>query len=234
VRLLVTRPEPDASDLAARLRALGHTVLIQPMMRIEFADEPAVLPEPAAIVVTSRNAARALGGWRRAVAWRALPVFAVGEATARMAGTVGFSDVRIGSGDVAALAAMVRATGVAGPILYPAARDRSADLKRLLAPLTVVTVDAYRGVAASRLDSELTEAIAAGTIDGALFFSRRTAAIFADLVAVAGVAAGLRRTTLFVLSAAVAEPLGVLNAGAVAVAERPEEKALLALVPPAV
>ncbi|MCG8401015.1 MAG: uroporphyrinogen-III synthase, partial [Firmicutes bacterium] len=34
MRLLVTRPEPDAEALAERLRALGHEVLVAPMLPV--------------------------------------------------------------------------------------------------------------------------------------------------------------------------------------------------------
>jgi len=231
VRLLVTRPQPDATALAERLAARGHEVIVQPMMHVEFADEPTAPEAPAAILVTSRNAVRALSRWRRADAWRVLPAYTVGAATATAMREAGFDDVHAGPGGVASLVAMVRAAAPAGPILYPAARHRTADLAALLSPLEVVTVEAYRGIAAEALAADVTTAIATGRLDGALFFSRRTAAIFAGLAASAGVAAGLGQTTLFALSPAVAEPLAGLSAAGVVIADRPDEDALLALIP---
>ncbi|MEX0852723.1 MAG: uroporphyrinogen-III synthase, partial [Bauldia sp.] len=93
MRLLVTRPEPDAGETAGRLGGLGHAVVIQPMTRIVFSPEPVDWPEPAALVLTSRNAVRGLERWPRAKAWRNLPVFAVGASTAELARRVGFTDV---------------------------------------------------------------------------------------------------------------------------------------------
>ena len=69
MRLLALRPEPDASETALRLRRLGHTVRVEPMLTVEFRPEPADLPEPAAILFTSRNAVRALDRWPRTAAW---------------------------------------------------------------------------------------------------------------------------------------------------------------------
>lgn len=235
MRLLVTRPEPDASETAERLRGLGHTVVIQPMMRIAFSPEPARLPAPAAILFTSRNAVRAVEHWSAAGAWRRLPAYAVGKATAALARDIGFTDVRVGSGDAAALTDLVRADfDKAGAILYPAARDRSADVAGMLAGFNVLTVEAYRGVAATRIDDAIAAAIRSATIDGVLFFSRRTAAIFADLVSAAGVALNLRRVTFFTLSAAVAEPLARLQPAEIVIAARPDDDSLVALIPPAV
>ena len=235
MRLLVTRPEPDANETAGRLRALGHTVLIAPMMRIAFAPEPAGLAPPAALLLTSRNAVRALERWPSADAWRRLPAYAVGGATAALARDTGFTDVREGGGDAAALANLVRADfdKATGQILYPAGRDRSADVAGTLAGFTVTTVEAYRAVAATQLDPTIAAAIKSATIDGALFFSRRTATILADLVNAAGVGEGLRRAVFFALSAVVAEPLVGLQPADIAVAARPDEESLLALVPPA-
>lgn len=67
MRIVVTRAEADADQLAARLEALGHEVVRCPLIRIEpLGDEPI---DPAAydwVVVTSRNGARELA--RRLVA----------------------------------------------------------------------------------------------------------------------------------------------------------------------
>lgn len=236
MRLLVTRPQPDADETAGRLRALGHAVLVAPMTRIALSPEPANLTAPAAVLLTSRNAVRALQGWPSADAWRRLPAYAVGGATAALARDIGFTDVHEGNGDAAALAKLVRAdfAKAAGQILYPAGRDRSADLAGMLAGFTVTTVEAYRGIAATQLDHTMATAIKSAAIDGGLFFSRRTATIFADLVNAAGVGEGLRRAVFFALSAAVAEPLAHLRPADIAVAARPDEESLLALVAPAV
>ncbi len=78
---------------------------------------------------------RALEGWPSARAWRGLPAYAVGGTTAALARAAGFRDVRTGAGDVAALADLVRADfdAGAGTILYPAGRDRAADVAAMLA-----------------------------------------------------------------------------------------------------
>ncbi len=232
MRLIVTRPEPDASETAGRLRALGHSVQVAPMMWIEWAPQPTGLVAPAAIALTSRNAVRALADWPSAQGWRRLPVYAVGEATAALARAGGFGDVRVGDGDAAGLVRLVRADfdKTAGAILHPAGRDRSADLAQMLAGFTVTTVEAYRAVAVPALDPATVEAIASSAVDGVLFFSRRTAAIFADLVEAAGIAKGLAGTTLFALSQAVAAPLVRLRSAAIKTAARADEDSLMATI----
>ena len=66
MRLLVTRPEPDAECTAAALRARGHIVLVAPLLRIETMENAEIGPGPfAAILVTSANAAPAIVAHRR-------------------------------------------------------------------------------------------------------------------------------------------------------------------------
>jgi uroporphyrinogen-III synthase len=234
MRLLVTRPEPEASDLARTLTGMGHQVIVQPLVRMEPNPEPAGLPQPSAIVVTSRNGVRALVGWQVSQSWRGTRIYAVGTATAEAAGDAGFTDVRAGGGDVTALAELIRddfdRTG--GMILYPAARDRSADLAALLPGYAVRTVEAYRAEAVAAFDRPALEALRGGGLDGVLLFSRRTAQTFARLVTEAGVRAGLTGVRLYCLSAQVAEPVAGL-AGGILIAADPHENALLALLDPA-
>ena len=60
MRLLVTRPEPDAAQFKERLAALGHAGLVAPLISIEFAKGQIPLNGVQALVATSRNALRAL------------------------------------------------------------------------------------------------------------------------------------------------------------------------------
>lgn len=235
MRLLVTRPEPDATTTAARLASLGHEVMVQPMMRVEFNASPEEPGRPAAILVTSRNALRALGGWPQTSGWMDVPVYVVGKASEALAWKMGFADVRTADGDAAALADRVRGEVApdAGDLLYPAARDRAIELAAFLADHSIVTVEAYRGVAAEALDVGVVDVIRGAGLDGILFMSRRTASIFADLAARAGVADSLNRTTFYALSQTAAEPLGTIGARDIRIAARPDEDSLIALVAPA-
>jgi uroporphyrinogen-III synthase len=235
MRVLVTRPEPDASATAGRLAALGHAVDVAPMMTTVFAPEPAGLAPPSAFLFTSRNAVRALARWPSARAWRALPVCVVGGATAALARAAGYTDVRVAGGNAAALADLARAdlAGCKGTILYPAAHDRAADLAAMLDGFAVETVEAYRAVAATGIERGIADLIRAGAIEGATFFSPRSASIFVDLIGQARLRDGLRGCRLFALSEAVARPLAALPAAGTSIAARPDEESLFALLPPA-
>ncbi len=231
MHLLVTRPQPDATATARRLAAIGHTVTIEPMLSIVLNDPPGDLPAPAGLIVTSRNGVRALQTWPQAAGWRDVPLFAVGEATAHDARAAAFRDVTAGTGEGAALVRLVGAIlpKDRGPVIYAAARDLSGNLAERLeeAGYDLQMVEAYRAEPAERLSPALTAALAAGTIDGALFYSRRTAETFRDLVA----GRAIRLAHIFALSEQVAGPLHGL-ARMLQVAPRPDEASLLSLIPP--
>src|SRR5690606_34319874 len=61
MRVLVTRPEPDARQEADALRARGYEPVLAPLLDIEFLKGVSLdLDGAQAVVITSRNALRAL------------------------------------------------------------------------------------------------------------------------------------------------------------------------------
>lgn len=80
MRVIVTRPERQAEELAERLRALGHDVVLFPLVRVEpVGDEPIDVTPYDWVVVTSANGARELG---RRLSGRPRQLAAIGPATA--------------------------------------------------------------------------------------------------------------------------------------------------------
>lgn len=234
MRVLVTRPEPDATETTEKLRALGHDPVVAPLLKIVFAPPPDDLPEPGAIILTSRNGARALSHWPQAARWLDLPVFVTGHATAEAARRIGFRDVRSAGGAAADLADLIKLKigNAVRSILFPAARDRSdAFLNDLRAAGYVTcTVEAYYAEMETAIDPAVVDAIRTGSIDGILFYSRRTAVAFRTLAEREGFAKDLKGVAFFVLSERVAAPLRDLTA-TIYLAEHPDEGRLLALLP---
>ena len=233
MRLLLTRPEPDAQRTAAALRAQGHDVIAAPVLRIVPAADAQIGAGPwAAILITSANAAHAVAAHARGTPLRALPVFAVGRRSAEAMAAAGFADVTSADGNVTDLARLVAARmQPAAPLLYLAGEDRSGDLAGDLRAhgFAVETVAIYRTIAASSLPPSAAQALASG-IDGVLHFSRRSAEVFVEAARAAGVLESALQATHFCLSAPIAAPLALAGAADVRVAERPSEALLLALI----
>lgn len=102
--LVLLRPEPGLGASAATVRALGLTVIECPL----FVVEPLAWQAPPAeqfdaLLLTSANAVRHAGDGL--AGYRALPVLAVGDATAEAARAAGLVVERVGDGGVTDLLA---------------------------------------------------------------------------------------------------------------------------------
>ena len=94
----ITRAEPGASATAARVRALGWEAVVAPLIEIHPLEPKIDLAGVGALAFTSAAGGRRLR--RASPAERRLPVFAVGEATARAAREAGFAEVVSADGDM--------------------------------------------------------------------------------------------------------------------------------------
>jgi uroporphyrinogen-III synthase len=232
MRVLVTRPQPDADSLAREVAALGHEAVVEPLF--DIVPVPAKVPEIAiaASLLTSRNAARHLGALAGREGLLAKPVYCVGAASAAAARAAGFADVREAAGDGAALVAAVIADPPARPgaLLHLRGRHTRGVVAAALteAGHTVAAVTIYASEARPALSPATVRALAAGEIGAAVLFSPRAAFVFAGLLARAGLTAPGGFAALC-LSPAVAEALGPLGAE-IRVAGAPTRAALLALL----
>src|SRR5882672_7209693 len=236
MRILVTRPEPDAERTAQKLRVRGCDALLGPVLRIKHVDQADLGAGPwDAAAMTSANAAHALERHSRRLEMTRLPVLTVGRRTAETARAVGFTDIASANGNEQALAHLIGTHVARGNmILYLAGEDRAGDLAIAVAPhgVRVETIVVYRAVAAERLPDAAAAALRAKEVNGVLHFSRRSAVIYLDCARAAGVLDSALQPFHYCLSKAVAEPLMAAGASRVMVAQSPEENALLELVAP--
>ena len=210
MRLLVTRPDPQGEQTAAAFRACGHEVTIAPLLRIETLQTDFGSGPWTAVVVTSANAIRAMVTHRRHAEVSALPMFVVGQRTAQVARDAGFANGVSADGDAGDLAALIARNLPAGSsLLYLAGEDRATDLAAVLTPagISVQTAVIYRAIAQEALSDDALERLTAGTIDGVLHFSRRSAAAFVSAARASARWSNSLKCHHFCLSMQVAEPL---------------------------
>jgi len=233
MRLLVTRPEPDAARTATALRARGHSVVIAPLLRIEPLAGAAIGAGPwAAVLVTSANIAHAIAGHARRADLTHLPVFAVGERSAHAMRALGCTHVISAGGNAGDLARIVAAhLNPPARLLYLAGEHRSGDLGGELRTkgFAVEIAAVYRAVTADILPLEAAAALAGG-LDGVLHFSRRSAEAYVEAARAADLLESALRPAHFCLSAQVAAPLQSAGGRLVRVARQPTEAALLDLI----
>ncbi|MBC7952056.1 MAG: uroporphyrinogen-III synthase [Rhodospirillaceae bacterium] len=228
---LVTRPREDSEGVARELAARGVDVVIEPLLDIVPVAAHVDIDGVQGILATSANGVRALA---RVLADRTMPVWAVGDASARVARELGYTTVESAGGDVDTLAALVmdRCKPEAGAFLHAAGTVTAGDLAGRLeaAGFTVRRVVLYEARTATVLSASLTDALSRQGVQVALFFSPRTAATFATLVRAAGLTHATGRIIALALSPAVAAALAALPWADIRVAAAPTQTALLALL----
>lgn len=232
MRMLVTRPEPEATETAGRLTALDIEAELLPLL--ERKTLFGSLPEPAgfaAMALSSANALAALSERGVIETYHGLKVFAVGHRTAETARRHGFRDVVSAGGALGDLAELLIHAGLKGPVFYPAARDQSGDLAKSLAPhgVMVVTARVYEMNDAAVLDEDVVTRLASGSFGAALFYSRRTAAAFVRRLASRIDREVAVRLGMLCLSETVAEPLVGARFVRVGLADYPSEEAMMGL-----
>lgn len=212
--VLILRPQPGAEETAQRARARGLEPVVAPLFTIRPLDWLAPAPDRFdAVLFTSANGPRQ--GGAALSAFRNLPCYAVGEATAAAAAEAGFPDVRTGSADGADVLRMMARDGIKRAF-HPCAAD-SATIPD--AGVEIEKAAVYAAQAADRLSDVAVAAIHAGAI--VLLHSPRAAALFSDQI-------GDRRaqTRIAAISDAAAAAAGTGWAG-VGVAFEPRDEPLL-------
>ena len=233
MHILVTRPAEPAARTAARLAALGHEPLLDPVLTLEFAPPEHLIGEvpPDAVVLTSANGVRALEGHADLASLVVLPLWTVGTRTSEAARELGF--VVMGEAeDLKGLADLLGDRPAPLRLLHIAGEHRAGDLGELLALAghVVETRVVYRAARNAGLAPETQAALREGSLNAVLHYSRRSAETFIALAAEAGLSEAALQLRHLCLSNEVASPLRALGAADVLVAETPNEDALLALL----
>ncbi|WP_438851535.1 uroporphyrinogen-III synthase [Brevundimonas nasdae] len=214
-RVWITRTQPGAGRTAERLRALGLTPVIAPLLTVEpLSPSLPDLDQFAALVFTSPNGVDA---YAALTPRRDHSVLTVGDATADAAKGIGFSNIRSASGDLTALARLIAAEPPAGPILAAVAETPVGDLAeavRLAGGLAeITTASVYRTTPAPCSPPP--------AFDAVLLHSPRAGRLLATLGEPA-----LAHAVIACISAAAAAPLTALGLSPV-LSNAPNEDALL-------
>ncbi|MDR3439561.1 uroporphyrinogen-III synthase [Telmatospirillum sp.] len=231
-RALVTRPRDDAESIAQALTERGFDVQVEPLLQIVFRhDDTPSLDGVQGFLATSANGVRALA---MACPRRDLPLWAVGDSTARCAETLGFRPVESAGGNVNHLAELVtrQVDPKQGALLHAAGSTVAGDLAGILGHrgYEVRRAVLYEAHTADAFSAPLLAALDGQELALALFFSPRTAATFATLTLAAKREQACRAIDAFALSPAVAERLARLPWRQIHVARRPDQAALLAAI----
>ncbi|MBF0342232.1 MAG: uroporphyrinogen-III synthase [Magnetococcales bacterium] len=188
--ILVTRPEPGASETARLIESHGHEALLAPVMTIAPMADPhpfqqaiQTLDRYDGVILTSANAARA---FVTALPTGVIPppLFAVGNKTGSILTRPGWqvSIPEQPQGGETLGETVLRACGQGKRFLFPRAEEGREELITLLekAGKTVETMPVYRSVPVDGLPKEVVRRLP--ELDALLFFSPRTVEVFLDLL----------------------------------------------------
>jgi uroporphyrinogen-III synthase len=229
-RVLITRPEPGASETAARVADLGCFPILAPFLEIRPTRVrlPSV-SQIAAILLASGSAVAPLPA-----AYHAVPALTVGDATTRRAEHAGFADVTSAGGDAVALAALVRSRVApgSGTLLLAAAQGQSlalaADLRA--SGYRVMRRVVYAAAPVAALPEAARLSLADDRPVTVLFFSAETARHFMRLVRAAGLTDHLRNHAAVTIGAPSAMALKGVPWARIRVAGKPTQDEMLALL----
>jgi uroporphyrinogen-III synthase len=227
-RILITRPEPGATETAAKLVALGFVPIVAPVLSI-VPRHVQVPDHVKATLLTSRNA---VAGCPPFLHDR--PVFAVGTATATSAADSGFSHVLNADGDAKDLANLIANTmsPADGMLFLPTGKGQGTDLAASLRQLgfQVLRRIAYQANRISVLPEAAASHLREGQLAAAMFFSGETSRHFVRLVRAAGLAEMVNAVQAVSISERAAVPLSFLRWRGISVAAKPNQDEMLVLL----
>lgn len=233
MRVLITRPQPDADELAARIASMGHTAFIEPLLNIVFEQGPELdLRQTQALIFTSANGVRATA---KRTHDRKILTIAVGPVTAAQARAEGFQNIEQSAGEgVDGLVAFIRTNHdpEMGRLLHVTGSDVAGDLVGNLSQIgfNTETRKLYDALPIETLSQELRIELKMGMIAASLFFSPRTSALFSSLVQKAGLNNTCGIIAAITLSPNVAKSLEPLTFRKLLVAQNATTEAMMKLL----
>jgi uroporphyrinogen-III synthase len=227
--VLVTRPEPGASETAARVTALGLVPVVAPLLDIRLMPIRVPPARIAAVLLASGNAVDALSTLSRSVR-----VLTVGTATAWRARKAGFTNITSADGDAVALIALVRAEirPSDGTLLLAAGRGQSLALAAELreSGYRLARRVAYAAIPVAQLPNAARAALLDHRTRTVLLFSAETARHFVHLVRCAGLLAALADREAITIGPQAAMALKQVPWARIRVAAKPTQDDMLALL----
>jgi len=230
MKVIVTRPSPDAEAFAAEVLKIGAEPILSPVMVIRQRPHAVDLAGVGGLAFTSANGVRAFS---MLTTERRLPVFAVGAATADAAAAAGFADIVTAKGDVMSLSHLIAQAKPSGAVLHLAGSHRAGDLAAMLADYGV---NARRAIIydAEKYDRLSTGAAAALRQKdhpvAVTLFSPRSARLFIEQSAFDGLVGALERAAALCLSADVAREASAAGWAAIETARMPTSDDILSLI----
>ncbi|MBT4204090.1 uroporphyrinogen-III synthase [Hyphomicrobiales bacterium] len=185
MRFILTRPMEDSLHLGSLMENLHHDVLIDPMLEIEFIKNDFDIKEINCFIITSRYAAHSLLKIHNINKLKNKIFFCIGIATRNILINYGFKNIHHANGTSEDLLEIITSHSIKNnKFLYIRGADINCDICKILNNFGISTSEeiVYKANSATALLMETVTAINNNTIDGIIFYSKRTAEIFINLI----------------------------------------------------
>ena len=237
MKLIVTRPEPAASRTAEKLRALGHEVAVSPVLEIVATNTKMPNDDFSMIIITSANALRVLEMQGFDQSMLEIPVYVVGDQTAKRARDIGFQNVHSAAGNAENLAELIKSQfelPMIGkrPTLYVCGEHSTSGFTDELSKfgLIIKVWVNYKANLVDHLTKKSMNFFTAGDLVGVLLYSARSARHFSKLIDRYKIDYTIENNTIFTLSGAVKNALSKDLQKVAKIAAKPDEQSLFALI----
>ncbi|WP_295808133.1 uroporphyrinogen-III synthase [uncultured Nitratireductor sp.] len=231
-RVLVTRPEPGASETAARLAEMGCAPVVLPLTETVPLHPAMATGKVDAVAVSSPNAIRHAP---QSIfdALKDKPVYAVGSRTGEAARAAGLNVVDDTAGDAEGLAERIAAALSAScDVTVLCGHVRRDVLERRLreAGHRPRVIEIYNTLPLEPSDDKVQSILGDLPVDDVLVYSANGADRLAGLLARPGIGTKLRAATFYCLSQRIAAALGPDIAKTAKIADFPAEDRLMVLL----
>lgn len=197
--VLITRPLSEAQGFSDLVAALGCEPVCEPLLKIEPVPQD-FSGVPDALIATSPQAFNLT----YPQAWKDVPLFVMGDSSARRAEAAGFMRVASSAGDFTRLMDLIHERVPADSRLYYLRGETVRhDLRAELPQHEIVDFIVYHAAPVRSLSPRVTGLLREGDIAVVTLFSPRSGQIFADLMRSAGLVQACRNIKVLCLSPAV-------------------------------
>ena len=232
MKILLTRPIEDSKKIANDLKELNIGSVISPLLEIHRKrDEEIDYKRYQSILITSRHAAL---GLRNSSIKKSVPVYCVGDATSSFVANIGFSNVISASGDVADLIQLTarNLTPSNGPLVYLSGQHARHDIKKELEYLNFeVDINViYEAKEVKSFSLGILKSLEEREITGVFLYSPRSARIFVGNIKRKKLTTVAHDLKVYCISLAVADELRELKWKKILIAQKPNNREMLALV----
>lgn len=232
MKILITRPEPDASDLAVKLVSRGYRVLTAPIVDvIQYKNNLINLEKISVVITSSKNGIRSLA---RVNNNRNICLYVVGKASKEEAERIGYTNIKAGPGDAIGLCKLIskKRSPSNDNLLYISGKHQSFDISSYLISkkFNIKTVILYEVRAKKRFPKKIIQAIENKEIDALLFYSPRVAEIFMKFIQEKNLVNQVKNFDVFCISAKVAKKIENIGCRRILIANSPDQKSIFSLL----